>query len=913
MSTQVRIGAVLLGLLLAIAGATAVPTHATPPPPNDNKANATTLLNTASTVTQSTLGATLEPSEPTHAGDAGGASVWFSWTPNFTGTAEVDTTGSDFDTLLDVRDSGTNSVIAANDDANNVSSSTSMVCFPVTSGTTVLIAADGYVGATGNLDLNYGHDPATKPCPGAPPVVSGVGGASATTPKVGDTMTGTNGSWSDIASANVTYQWSRCIEYACSTLTGATSNTYTIQERDLGTALRLDVAYSSAGGVAVNSSDPTGVIGQTPTTRTNGRIFWASNRGAALDYEIYSEFGDGTGFNRVTNHAGFDTEPTATTDGQVIVWAQNGLEVAFADGSGAVSLQTSASARMPAFSPDFGSRVAYVDSDGMHVTDGTNDHLIIPLTGDVYDLAWSPDGTKIAFSYAPAPGSVITSQHEIYIVQADGRGGITKITTAPADASDINPAWSPDGTKIAFVRYPLDINNTTEGDLWVMDANGSNLVKRVDGSASVSPAVSSLVNSVAWSPDGTQLVYSQASGVVNQSIGGDELYVIPASGALVTTPDPATAITADAGRDELPFWAPEATYTLTASTAGSGAGTVSSSPVGINCSSSCDATFNDPTQVTLTATPNSGSTFTGWSGACTGTGSCVIPMLGDRDVTANFSVPSGGGGGGGGGGGTSVPDLSVSWTASKTQAATNDLVDLTAAVTNSGGAGSLQTHLFINLPADASLVGPPTFDRGSGCTGTTALDCNLDYVPNGGTTYIRFEIRITGTASVTVTANATADRDANPANNSASVTIQVGAPTTTTTTTTPTPTPTPPRVPSSPTIGVTKNGNASANTLAGTARNDKLNGLGGNDTLNGFGGNDTLNGGLGNDRLFGGAGNDHLIGGPGLDLLNGGAGNDTIDSRDGQRDTVDCGAGHDTVHADKHDVVSKNCEAVTRK
>src|SRR5262249_10762154 len=157
------------------------------------------------------------------------------------------------------------------------------------------------------------------------------------------------------------------------------------------------------------------------------------NQGAALDYEIYSEFGDGTGFNRVTNHVGFDTEPTTTTDGQVVAWVQNGLAVANADGSGVLNLQAPASARMPVFSPDTGSRLAYVDSDGIHVTDGTNDHLIIPLTGDVYDIAWSPDGTKIAFSYAAAG---LGTSHEIYIVQADGRGGITPITTTTT-ASDI--------------------------------------------------------------------------------------------------------------------------------------------------------------------------------------------------------------------------------------------------------------------------------------------------------------------------------------------------------------------------------------------------------------------------------------------------------------------------------------------
>ncbi|TML33540.1 MAG: hypothetical protein E6G29_12000 [Actinobacteria bacterium] len=60
------------------------------------------------------------------------------------------------------------------------------------------------------------------------------------------------------------------------------------------------------------------------------------------------------------------------------------------------------------------------------------------------------------------------------------------------------------------------------------------------------------------------------------------------------------------------------------------------------------------------------------------------------------------------------------------------------------------------------------------------------------------------------------------------------------------------------------------------------------------------------------SGNDHLIGGKGRDVLKGGPGNDTIDARDGQVDTINCGSGDDQVKADRKDHVAHNCEHVKR-
>jgi hypothetical protein len=83
-----------------------------------------------------------------------------------------------------------------------------------------------------------------------------------------------------------------------------------------------------------------------------------------------------------------------------------------------------------------------------------------------------------------------------------------------------------------------------------------------------------------------------------------------------------------------------AVRTLSVATAGSGSGTVTSDPAGIDCGADCSEGYEDGTSVTLTATPDGSSVFDGWSGDCTGTGSCSVTMNGPRNVTATFSASS---------------------------------------------------------------------------------------------------------------------------------------------------------------------------------------------------------------------------------------------------------------------------------
>jgi hypothetical protein len=87
----------------------------------------------------------------------------------------------------------------------------------------------------------------------------------------------------------------------------------------------------------------------------------------------------------------------------------------------------------------------------------------------------------------------------------------------------------------------------------------------------------------------------------------------------------------------MPSSARAANQTLTVSKSGTGTGTVVSSPAGINCGGICSASFPKNTNVTLTATPDAGSTFSGYSGACSGT-TCTVRMSTSRFVTATFNL-----------------------------------------------------------------------------------------------------------------------------------------------------------------------------------------------------------------------------------------------------------------------------------
>jgi hypothetical protein len=156
-----RIGA--LRCLLAVAAvflvAIAPATASAVPPSNDNFANAETITERFGYAYGENTDATKEAGEPNHAGNPGGASIWFVWTAPYAGRMTLDLCYSEFDTLLAVYtgDQLANLQQVAADD--NGCGEQSRLSFTTVAGETYRIAVDGTDGATGFYELDWGLGP----------------------------------------------------------------------------------------------------------------------------------------------------------------------------------------------------------------------------------------------------------------------------------------------------------------------------------------------------------------------------------------------------------------------------------------------------------------------------------------------------------------------------------------------------------------------------------------------------------------------------------------------------------------------------------------------------------------------------------------------------------------------------------
>ncbi len=223
------------------------------------------------------------------------------------------------------------------------------------------------------------------------------------------------------------------------------------------------------------------------------------------------------------------------------VGARGGIFVTTATGSHTFTLRSNSGPVFygdPTWSPD-GARIAFRETETIDEffeefldlvwvanADGSNPVKLTSEQGYFVDLAWSPDGTKIAYA------GWLDDDTDVYVMNADGTNRVN--LSNYLGAADRDPAWSPDGTKIAFTAF-----RDGNPEIYVMGADGSNPVRLTNHPGwDVLPA---------WSPDGTKIAFT------TQLDGNYEIYVMDADGSNLVN------LTNDAGEQWDPAWSPDGT------------------------------------------------------------------------------------------------------------------------------------------------------------------------------------------------------------------------------------------------------------------------------------------------------------------------------------------------------------------
>ena len=250
--------------------------------------------------------------------------------------------------------------------------------------------------------------------------------------------------------------------------------TYTVALLDLAPNCELTGAASQTVVVPVGTTPVSFVV----TCSVLERIAFTAE--ADGNWDIYTSKADGTDMQRLTQDPTYDGEPAWSTIGGIAFQGNRNENTDI-----------------------------YVMSEGGGIATRLTTHPAPDRSP-----AWSPDGRRIAFA------SERDGNSQIYVMDADG-GNLRRLTTS--DAQDTDPAWSPDG-RIAFTRGSCS-PAACMGDIYVANADGQQLVRLTQTGRDEHPA---------WSADGTTIAFARLTGCANDyDICARGIMVMTASGANV--------------------------------------------------------------------------------------------------------------------------------------------------------------------------------------------------------------------------------------------------------------------------------------------------------------------------------------------------------------------------------------------
>jgi Tol biopolymer transport system component len=230
------------------------------------------------------------------------------------------------------------------------------------------------------------------------------------------------------------------------------------------------------------------------------------DEGALVTSDIYTVNPDGTNLTNLTA----DTS-TSVSEGEP-AWSPDGTKIAF-------------SSDLNNKSPGYLDDIYVMDADGSNPKRLTNNDYREQFVG-----SWSPDGAKMVLSCY----RTVWGHNEICRADADGSNNIRLTTSENSEA----PAWSPDGTKIAF---------TGSGGIHTMNPDGSNQTRVTAGG-----------DQGDWSPDGTKIAYTRYPSGQSHS----DIYIANADGS---NPLNLTARISNTSNEAVPAWSPDGTQIAFAS------------------------------------------------------------------------------------------------------------------------------------------------------------------------------------------------------------------------------------------------------------------------------------------------------------------------------------------------------------